>query len=203
MFAALKVFWGGSIPGITSAEELREEGVIIQFGRPPNRIDLLNRIWLVSWNVHRPGATIDSNSIGSTPAGNQGLPSRNTPMAPPDLHGSLTVAPLIANQRCYGEAPGRIPAGSGVAPGAGAATGRSKAEGRGTGSRACPPENHPKSLCSRVLQNSPSTNVSGRAASPVRPCAPNLAKPYFAHDKRSRTRHAARPAVQAVFVASD
>ena len=44
LFAALKVFWSGNIPGIERVEELLEEGIIIQFGRPPNRIDLLNRI---------------------------------------------------------------------------------------------------------------------------------------------------------------
>lgn len=44
MFAALREFWAGSVPGIRSAQELAEPGVIIQFGRPPNRIDLLNRI---------------------------------------------------------------------------------------------------------------------------------------------------------------
>jgi len=54
VFAALREFWGGSVPGIESAEELAEPGVIIQFGRPPNRIDLLNRIdgvnFQVAWN---------------------------------------------------------------------------------------------------------------------------------------------------------
>ena len=40
----LKVFWAGKIPGVERAQELLEEGVIIQFGRPPNRIDLLNQI---------------------------------------------------------------------------------------------------------------------------------------------------------------
>src|SRR5258708_7354328 len=44
IFAALREFWGGTVPGIQSAEELAEPGVIVQFGRPPNRIDLLNRI---------------------------------------------------------------------------------------------------------------------------------------------------------------
>ena len=44
LFSALADFWSGNIPGIHSAEELAEPGVIIQFGRPPNRIDLLNRI---------------------------------------------------------------------------------------------------------------------------------------------------------------
>ena len=44
VFAALREFWGGTVPGIQSAQELAEPGVIVQFGRPPNRIDLLNRI---------------------------------------------------------------------------------------------------------------------------------------------------------------
>lgn len=44
MFAALQEFWNGNVPGIKSAEELAEPGIVIQFGRPPNRIDLLNRI---------------------------------------------------------------------------------------------------------------------------------------------------------------
>lgn len=44
LFAVLSEFWAGNIPGIQSADELAEPGVIIQFGRPPNRIDLLNRI---------------------------------------------------------------------------------------------------------------------------------------------------------------
>ncbi len=44
LFAALKEFWGGEIPGVGTASELQEPGVIVQFGRPPNRIDLINRI---------------------------------------------------------------------------------------------------------------------------------------------------------------
>jgi len=47
-------FWGGGVPGIQSAEELAEPGIILQFGRPPNRIDLLNRIdgveFQAAWN---------------------------------------------------------------------------------------------------------------------------------------------------------
>jgi hypothetical protein len=38
------VFWSGHIPGFEKVEELCEEGIVIQFGRPPNQIDLLNRI---------------------------------------------------------------------------------------------------------------------------------------------------------------
>lgn len=44
LFQALLEFWAGNIPGVQRAEELCEAGIVIQFGRPPNRIDLLNRI---------------------------------------------------------------------------------------------------------------------------------------------------------------
>ncbi len=50
LFAALREFWDGDIPGVQCADELAEAGVIIQFGRPPNRIDLLNRIDAVSFH---------------------------------------------------------------------------------------------------------------------------------------------------------
>ncbi len=44
LFAVLHEFWEGRIPGFKSVDELREPGMIIQFGRPPHRIDLMNRI---------------------------------------------------------------------------------------------------------------------------------------------------------------
>ena len=44
LFAALQEFWGGAIPGIQNADALRGKGKVFQFGRPPNRLDLLNRI---------------------------------------------------------------------------------------------------------------------------------------------------------------
>ncbi len=49
LFSALSEFWGGTVPGISNAEELLPEDVIVQFGRPPNRIDLLSRIDGVSF----------------------------------------------------------------------------------------------------------------------------------------------------------
>lgn len=49
LFAALMEFWEGDIPGITSIAELSEEGLVIQFGAPPNRIDLMNFIDGVSF----------------------------------------------------------------------------------------------------------------------------------------------------------
>jgi len=44
LYDALKEFWAGDIPGINAFDELMEEGLILQFGVPPNRIDLINQI---------------------------------------------------------------------------------------------------------------------------------------------------------------
>lgn len=49
LFAALLEFWDDDVPGVQSAEELTHPGLIIQFGVPPNRIDLLNEIDGVSF----------------------------------------------------------------------------------------------------------------------------------------------------------
>lgn len=40
----LLAFWNGSVPGLSGGEELLEPGLILQFGVPPNRIDLINQI---------------------------------------------------------------------------------------------------------------------------------------------------------------
>jgi len=44
LYNALTEFWEGQIPGLKNHGELTESGVIIQFGVPPNRIDLINQI---------------------------------------------------------------------------------------------------------------------------------------------------------------
>jgi hypothetical protein len=44
LFAALEELWAGSVPGVSSPVELCEPGVLMQFGVPPNRIDLLSAI---------------------------------------------------------------------------------------------------------------------------------------------------------------
>ena len=44
LFAALHDFWDGDIPGLGEATELESDGMIIQFGAPPNRIDIMNAI---------------------------------------------------------------------------------------------------------------------------------------------------------------
>lgn len=51
LYAALLEFWGGDIPGIQTPEELTVEGLVLQFGRPPNRVDLLSRVSGVNFNV--------------------------------------------------------------------------------------------------------------------------------------------------------
>lgn len=42
LFSALEEFWQGNIPGVEDLFELTQKGLILQFGLPPNRIDLLN-----------------------------------------------------------------------------------------------------------------------------------------------------------------
>ena len=49
LFAALEGFWQGDVPGIDRVDALLEPGVIVQFGVPPNRIDLISRIDGVSF----------------------------------------------------------------------------------------------------------------------------------------------------------
>ena len=44
LFSALRDFWKGSVPGLQNSAELRQPGLIVQFGVPPNRIDLVNQI---------------------------------------------------------------------------------------------------------------------------------------------------------------
>lgn len=50
LFRASDEFWKGDIPGVDTPEELMEPGIILQFGVPPNRIDLVNRIEAVSFD---------------------------------------------------------------------------------------------------------------------------------------------------------
>jgi predicted nucleotidyltransferase len=50
LYDAMLEFWGGDVPGINSAEEFMDPGVIIQFGQPPNRIDFLNSVDGISFS---------------------------------------------------------------------------------------------------------------------------------------------------------
>jgi hypothetical protein len=58
LYAALDEFWEGSIPGLEGFEELTEPGLILQFGVPPNRVDLLNRIDAVPFGEAWEGRTL-------------------------------------------------------------------------------------------------------------------------------------------------
>ena len=49
LYQTLDEFWKGDIPEVVSSEELLEPGIILQFGAPPNRVDLLNTIDGVSF----------------------------------------------------------------------------------------------------------------------------------------------------------
>ena len=49
LFLALAEFWEGDIPGVETASDLMRHDQVLQFGRPPNRIDLLTRISGVSF----------------------------------------------------------------------------------------------------------------------------------------------------------
>lgn len=44
LFRVLLEFWDQDIPGIRDEKELRASGYVIQFGIPPNRIDIMNSI---------------------------------------------------------------------------------------------------------------------------------------------------------------
>jgi hypothetical protein len=49
LFAALRVFWDGDVPSVASPEELAEADIVVQFGRPPNRVDLLSSLGTVEF----------------------------------------------------------------------------------------------------------------------------------------------------------
>jgi hypothetical protein len=44
IYAALDEFWAGHIPNLGRWQELTADGMILQFGVPPNRIDFINNI---------------------------------------------------------------------------------------------------------------------------------------------------------------
>lgn len=77
LFAALLEFWDGEVPGIQTARELEEPGMVVQFGRPPYRIDLLSSIDAVSfaeaWEGRRT-VQIRREEEGSISAHYIGLP---------------------------------------------------------------------------------------------------------------------------------
>jgi len=49
LYAALEEFWQGDVPALACAEELTYAELVVQFGRPPNRIDLLSSLGSVDF----------------------------------------------------------------------------------------------------------------------------------------------------------
>lgn len=65
LYEALEEFWDGDIPGIDYKEELGEPGLILQFGIPPNRIDLINLIDNVTFSHAWEHKDIDKIKINN------------------------------------------------------------------------------------------------------------------------------------------
>ncbi len=67
MYQVLVEFWDGDVPGIESAAELGVPDQVIQFGRPPNRLDLLTTITGVSfrdaWRTRTTLSADDGTSV--------------------------------------------------------------------------------------------------------------------------------------------
>ena len=57
LYKALEEFWQGDIPELEDTSDLEDQGVIFQFGIPPNRIDLLNEIDGVDFDTAWNGRT--------------------------------------------------------------------------------------------------------------------------------------------------
>jgi hypothetical protein len=74
LWKALDAFWGHEVPGVQDPSELLEEGAVIQFGVPPNRLDLINAIDGVSFqsawenrvteNITASGVKLNIHYIG-------------------------------------------------------------------------------------------------------------------------------------------
>ncbi len=65
LFRALEEFWGGNVPDLACASELEEPGTIIQFGRPPNRLDLINAVDGVTFEEAFGARELGELEIGS------------------------------------------------------------------------------------------------------------------------------------------
>jgi hypothetical protein len=86
LYAALNDFWSGNVPGIKSSSSLNHDGMIVQFGVPPNRIDLINRI---------DGVSFDEASGGALTVILEG-------MAPPTVCRFIGIEELIRNKIAAG-----------------------------------------------------------------------------------------------------
>lgn len=88
LFKALEVFWDNNIPEVETAKELLDAGIVIQFGRPPNRIDLHNQI----------------DGVSFATAWKSKMPVRLKTRAGPVRLFYIGIGPLRRNKRASGRA---------------------------------------------------------------------------------------------------
>jgi Nucleotidyl transferase of unknown function (DUF2204) len=67
LFAAVDEFWAGHIPNLGGWKELAEPGMILQFGVPPNRVDLINNIDGVKFADAWPNRLTVTLLVGESP----------------------------------------------------------------------------------------------------------------------------------------
>lgn len=65
LFAALDEFWDGNIPDLDRWDELTKPNMILQFGVPPNRIDLINDIDGLKFADAWPGRLTIKMKVGN------------------------------------------------------------------------------------------------------------------------------------------
>jgi hypothetical protein len=65
LWAALIEFWGGTVPALSSAEELLDPQIVVQFGRPPNRIDLIANLTSVSFDDAWESRVAEQITVGA------------------------------------------------------------------------------------------------------------------------------------------
>jgi predicted nucleotidyltransferase len=63
LYKALLEFWDEDIPGIQNAEEFTQKGIVVQFGAPPHRVDLLNTVDGVSFDEAWENRTVEEIRI--------------------------------------------------------------------------------------------------------------------------------------------
>jgi hypothetical protein len=65
LWNALLEFWDDNIPIIKSKNEFNKSGIVVQFGLPPNRIDLINTIEGIEFNEVWENKTTESLDLGN------------------------------------------------------------------------------------------------------------------------------------------
>lgn len=87
VYAVLHEFWSGPVPGVATASELLEPNVVVQFGRPPHRIDFVSAIDGVTFESAWPNRVKETLDL---PDG------RRLPLA------VIGLADLVTNKRSAG-----------------------------------------------------------------------------------------------------